>query len=256
MTETNVEDLRLQNIADRSLTFNRNGGVYSNGRPLPEERYLLIVEKYLDLLIESDTGRVTIDQVARASNVGWHTANKTINRFISGRDVLGTSSQIIRPIGPGSKLGLTYEHETYILSLLFENPFRRNQDYVDRLFERYGLRVSSSFVTRWFQRRFKRKGRMTAPELVPLDKLKLSNIVKYKEFCSYVMHVASYRLVFVDEKSLKGAELFNEKGRPDPITGEQVSRLVGGDFRNTYCLMGMITINVEKGRPMVYSIGT
>ena len=94
------------------------------------------------------------------------------------------------------------------------------------------------------------------PVLIPLDKLKLSNIVKYEDFCSYVMQIAPYRIVFVDEKSLKGAEFFNEKGRPDPLTGEQVLRLVGGDFCNTYCLMGMITINMEKEKPMVYCLGT
>ena len=153
MTENNFENLHLENIADCSFSINMNGGVYSNGRPLPEERYLLIVEKYIDLLIESDTGRVSIDQVARESNVQWHTANKTINRFISGGVVLGSPSLTNRPIGPGSKLGLIHEHETYILNLRFENPFRQNQDYVDHLLERNGVRVSRSFVTRWFQRR-------------------------------------------------------------------------------------------------------
>ena len=97
---------------------------------------------------------------------------------------------------------------------------------------------------------------MTAAILVPLDKLKFSNILKYEDFCMYVMQIAPYRLVFVDEKSLKGAELFNEKGRPNPLTGKVITRLVGGDFWNTYCLMGMITINKEKGKPMIYCLGT
>ena len=96
---------------------------------------------------------------------------------------------------------------------------------------------------------------MTATILVPLDKHFLLNILKYKDFCMYVAQIAPYRLVFVDEKSLKGAELFNEKGRPDLLTGEVIMRLVGGDFRNTYCLMGMITINKEKGKTMIYCLG-
>ena len=97
---------------------------------------------------------------------------------------------------------------------------------------------------------------MTAAILVPLDKLNFSNILKCEDFCMYAMQIATYRLVFVDEKRLKGAELFNEKGRPDPLTGEVITRLVGGDFRNTYCLMGMITINKEKGKHMIYCLGT
>ena len=97
---------------------------------------------------------------------------------------------------------------------------------------------------------------MTAAILVPLDKIKCLNILKYEDICMYVMQIAPYRLVFVDEKSLKGAELFNKKGRPDPLTGEVIMRLVGGAFQNTYCLMGMITINKEKGKPMIYYLGT
>ena len=76
---------------------------------------------------------------------------------------------------------------------------------------------------------------MTVTILVPLDKLKFSNILKYEDFRMYVIQIAPYRLVFVDEKSLKGAELFNKKGRLDPLTDKVITRLVGGNFRNTYC---------------------
>ena len=92
---------------------------------------------------------------------------------------------------------------------------------------------------------------MMAAILVPLDKQHFSNILKYEDFCMYMAQIAPYRLVFVDEKSLKGAELFNKKGRPDPLTGKVITRLVGGDFRNTYCLMGMITINKEMVKSMI-----
>ena len=61
---------------------------------------------------------------------------------------------------------------------------------------------------------------------------------------------------FCRQKSLKGAEQFNKKGRGDPLTGEQVLRLVGGEFCNTYCLMSMIIIKAGKKKPMVYSMGT
>ena len=45
------------------------GGVYYNGRPLPEEYYLLILEKYLNLLIESLTGKVPVAKVAKQAKV-------------------------------------------------------------------------------------------------------------------------------------------------------------------------------------------
>ena len=102
---------------------------------MPEERYLLIVEIYLDLLIKSPTGKVPVARVAKQAKVDWHTANKTINCFISRGTVFGAPSMTNRPLGPGSKLRIMHEHERFILYLRFENPFCRNQDYVNCLLE-------------------------------------------------------------------------------------------------------------------------
>ena len=62
----------------------------------------------------------------------------------------------------------------------------------------------------------------------------------------FVRGVASEHLVFVDKKSVKGCELYNKKGRSDPLTGEQPVEIVPSDFRNTYCLMGMCSMNKTK----------
>ena len=67
--------------------------------------------------------------------------------------------------------------------------------------------------------------------------------------------IGSDRLCFVDEKSLKGAELFNVKGRADPLTGEPPVHVVNPDFRNTYCVMGICSVNQHKLKPFLYNIG-
>ena len=152
MTTNNFEHLRLQTVAETGHSVNGSGGgVYYNGRPLPEERYLLILEKYLDLLTKSSTRKLLVARVAKQAKFYWHTANKTINCFISGGTVFGTPSMTNRPLGPGSKLGIMHKHESFILYMRFKHPFCCNQDYVNRLLERYGLRVSCLFITRWFQ---------------------------------------------------------------------------------------------------------
>ena len=74
-------------------------------------------------------------------------------------------------------------------------------------------------------------------------------------FCGYIKGISSYRLVFIDEKLLKVSELINSKGRKDPLTSNQPSQLVSSDFRNTYCLMGMMTINERKVKSVVYNLG-
>ena len=67
--------------------------------------------------------------------------------------------------------------------------------------------------------------------------------------------IGSERLCFVDEKSLRGAELFNVKGWVDLLTGEGPAHIVNPDFRNTYCVMGICLVNRMKLQPFLYNIG-
>ena len=90
---------------------------------------------------------------------------------------------------------------------------------------------------------------------MPKDKLSLKNIIRYDEYLRDISFVDNRRLVFSDEKSLKGREIYNRKGRTDPLSDEPIMQYVTGDFRNVYCIMGMISIQHEKSKPMVYNIG-
>ena len=61
--------------------------------------------------------------------------------------------------------------------------------------------------------------------------------------------------MFCDEKSLKGQEVYNRRGRADPLSGDKLQQYVTGDFHNVYCIMGMIACQPRKNKPMVYNIG-
>jgi hypothetical protein len=62
------------------------------------------------------------------------------------------------------------------------------------------------------------------------------------------------RLKFGDEKSLKGAELFNRKVRRDPITGVTPPVIADSDFRNSYCIMGFCGVDLMNA-PFQFTIG-
>ena len=66
----------------------------------------------------------------------------------------------------------------------------------------------------------------------------------FKNFMCHIITILNPNLC--RKKSLKGAELFNEKGRDNILTGDQVLRLVGDNFCNNYCLMSMMIIKLEK----------
>lgn len=44
-------------------------------------------------------------------------------------------------------------------------------------------------------------------------------------------------------------------GRRDPLTGEKPVQVVNSNFRNRYCIMGMCSINMNKNRAVIYTIG-
>ena len=91
--------------------------------------------------------------------------------------------------------------------------------------------------------------------MVPIDKMRPQNIEDYDAYCAYVKGISARQFCFVDEKSLKGAELYNTKGRSDPLTGLAPVNVVTPDFRNTYCLIGMCSIDNSKQKPFIYNIG-
>ena len=61
-----------------------------------------------------------------------------------------------------------------------------------------------------------------------------------------VEQVPQWRLVFGDEKSLKGADLFNRSGRADPLTGLVEDFVIDSDWRNTYAITGLCRIGRDR----------
>jgi hypothetical protein len=82
--------------------------------------------------------------------------------------------------------------------------------------------------------------------MVPIDKFKPENIERALEYIHAVLSLDQSRLKFVDEKSLKGAEIFNRKVRRDPITGEVPSIITDSDFRNTYTIIGLCGVDTGE----------
>ena len=63
------------------------------------------------------------------------------------------------------------------------------------------------------------------------------------------------RLVFADEKLLKGCEMFSRKGRADD-NGNLPPLVVIPDYSNTYCIMGLLHCNRKKDAAyLAFSIG-
>ena len=240
----------FEHLLDNGMSINEHGALYSNGRKTSEMKRLQIIEVYYELLGSNSTLVPSVKQVAEKTCVTWKTADKVL------RDHFYGELPSLRPLGPGSKKHLTVEHELFLLYLRKQNNKRTLLDYTKNLYYFYNIYVSPSTINRWFLQRFHKRGGCRVTGMVAVDKYRPKNILNYGEYVSFITNLPTQlRLIFIDEKSLKGSELYNRKGRACPLTGIVEDTIVSSDFRNTYCIMGMISVDKTKNKPMLFTIG-
>ena len=239
-----------------NYSVNSNGGIYRPGCTYPIEKKFDVAINYLELLKKGNGAKPTVDSVAKSSRVGWDFAKKVMMEVQDYNCVLPPpvpNESELRQRGVGSK-SLTPEEEVFLLWLRFEDPHRSNQSYVNSLYASFGKQVSTTFISEWFKCRFDHKGNFKVPSLEPLDKYKPENIAAYLEFLQFRSSVDPSRFKFIDEKGLKGTDLFYRKARQDPVTGIMDAMPVDGDFRNTYNLIAAIASDFQKS-PIVAIAG-
>ena len=88
-----------------------------------------------------------------------------------------------------------------------------------------------------------------------MGKFNFNNRQYYAFYTRIVNNIDPVRLVFTDEKLLKGYEIYNKKGRSDE-NGMLPPLPVLPDYRNTYCIMGLLHCNTTKTAPaLCFSVG-
>ena len=255
MAENNRVDLDPDILAESSCLVNSSGGLYRKSTVTTVEKYVVIVNKYEEMRSQNGSKKVSILTIANDVKVDWHTAKKAVLCHESGVGYEGMDMGKFRASKVGDRIDLDIGDESYLLWLRYENPFRSRLSYVNRMREDRGVIMSESTVSRWFNHRFAKRATGIKANIVPIDKFRPKNIINYAEFCSYIQNIHPQRLVFTDEKSFKAEEGIIKFGRPDPITGEKPTQIVSSDFRNRYCIMGMMSINPLKRKAVVYQIG-
>jgi hypothetical protein len=114
--------------------------------------------------------------------------------------------------------------------LLEEKPYRLLHNYQAWLLYFTGTKVSTETISRFFNEAFPYKGSLVRPKLVPYDKFKIGNEIRAYEFLNVLRTLKSWKVIFGDEKSLKGEEFYSKKNRRNPVTGNVASMLTGPDW--------------------------
>ena len=92
------------------------------------------------------------------------------------------------------------------------------------------------------------------PNLVPLDKFKPENIVRAYEYLKTLFFLHPYKVIFADEKQIKGQELFSDYVRVSPLDNTHPVILTTGDFRNTHSVTAFCSINQNRAAPIWFRI--
>jgi hypothetical protein len=240
---------------------NGNGGSYHPGQPYNLVRKREVGEAFLTLWADNYPMQPSIRSVAQEARVGWNYASKVIEELLDTGDLV--DPELTRPnqmdsgyfVGVGAR-SLKLEEEVFLLALRTEKPNRPNLDYIRQLERRYGTKVSSPFITKWFQKRFNHPGNFRKPNLVPLDKFKTENLLRYIDFCDIIDKFPDKSIFnFLDEKHIVNKDAMASKIRADPTTGFMDFIPVSGDFRDAFNLFAVVSANPEKRHPIEWIIG-
>ena len=242
---------------DGLVARNVNGGFYHPGRMYAYTVKLSIGQAYQTLLNDSYPIRPSNRAVARMAQVSRYYAGQVIEELLETGTLL--DPEIIKKARLADRpqiYHLSIEEEMFLLALRTEQPSRPNVSYVIELLNHYGTCVTAQFIGKWFAKRFDYRGVFKKPNLVPLDKFKPENFLRYQEWRLLLAQLPDHtKYHFIDEKHLVNKDVCPNKVRADPLTGYIPCILVNGDFRDSFNLMAVISACPTKPKPVAYRIG-
>ena len=217
---------------------------------------LEVADEYQQSSARCGGGRPNLSQIAAKFNVHWNFVKKIedelwkYNRVLPPEEIRANQD---RPVGPGSQSLCQFEL-FIIVRLLWEDPSRHLRSYRDWVLLLTGNKVSMDTISQVLLRGFPHMGNLLKPNLIPLDKFKPENIVRSHEYLTALFTLHPEKVVFVDEKHLRGEELFNQKVRRCVMTGNVPSILTDSDFRIAYSITAFCSINTRKAAPVWHRI--
>lgn len=242
------------------LLTNKNGGQYVRGTSYDLATKLPVADA---IQIAENNSNLVVHCVAQSCGVSDKFVNKVKGELDEhGRRVL-TAKERKRYLkenridsgetGVGSR-SLDSFDAFVLYSLYKQEPSRRSlRSYKEWLFYFTGVDVSRSTISRYLRNAYPHKAGLVKPNMVPYDKFRLDNIEKAYDYINTILTLDPERIVFADEKLLKGQELFNRLVRKDPMTGETPCINPDPDFRNTHSITGFCTVAIDKS-PVVFRI--
>ena len=237
----NAEEILQYSLVVSNVNKNVNGGYYRRGVAKTLVEKIDVAGKWIEM--SNDCENIpSIRALAKSAKVSRIFATKVVDELKEGQIIDPKSLVKDIPRGKGSK-SITDEDGVILLRMRSENNQRSLQDYRLGLHKETGKWLSRSVICQWFLQAHEFRGSVRKLSQVPIDKLKPDNILRAVEYATIIDKLPIDSIKFIDEKHLKGQELFNRDGRACPLTGNLEPILVDSDFRNSHTIMGCCGIS-------------
>ena len=232
---------------------NEHGGFYVVGKRYSDDRYLSFIETYHDLKDELKK-LPSIRQLAKRARISFKTARRTIQLVKKG--MVSFPKRGHGREGVGSIKQLTDEEEDFLLELLENDPSRSLDTYRIAMIGFSGKHLSKSFLSLYWKKRYKYAANFRKHSVYQPRKYTTENILRLLDFIDNVKDIDPDRIVFTDEKPLRGMDIYDKKVRRHPITGTVPSLTANADIRNQYTIFCAIRQKEMHGyNPVQYRMG-
>jgi hypothetical protein len=143
----------------------------------------------------------------------------------------------------------------FLLDLRTLDPSCPLYSYVNELNAHFGKLVSYQSISDWFKKRWNHQGKLLRANLVPLDKWKPRNKLRYYEFVQK-LHIYSNhsKFNFIDKKHIHNKDMYATKVRQDLLDGKLPGIHVSGNFGEAYNIMAILSAKPDKPHPIDYKI--
>ena len=91
--------------------------------------------------------------------------------------------------------------------------------------------------------------------MFPHNKYSVNNIIKLNRYINYITTINPYRLVFTDEKPLRGGDIYSGGVRRHPITGVTPTIRSTIKLKNKFNIMAAVKCNGQNNDNIFYQIG-
>ena len=141
MADNNRAVLNPHIISKSDCRVDSSGGLYKQSTVTTVEKYVVIINKYEELRAFDGTQNMSICTIANDVKVNWHTAKKAVLCHEAGVGYEGMEMGRFRASKVGDRVDMDADDEPYLLWFRFEDPFRLNASYVEKMWKDMGRHV-------------------------------------------------------------------------------------------------------------------